>query len=123
MISIPLRISLILGSLLAVLVVARNIKKEKMLIEDAVYWMVAAFTLLLLAIFPNIATTLAAAFGFMSPINFVFLVVIAFLLWKAFSNSAEISRLKAKVSELSQEIALTNLDEHNDATTSSTNKR
>ena len=53
----------------------------------------------------------AGMLGFMSPANFVYLVVIALLLWKVFTNSAEISRLKAKVTELAQEIALAHMDE------------
>ena len=47
----------------------------------------------------------------MSASNFVYLVIIALLLWKVFVCSSEISRLKVKVNELAQEIALDHLDE------------
>ncbi|WP_241147264.1 DUF2304 domain-containing protein [Olsenella sp. An285] len=111
MIPFQLRLILVAGALLAVWIVARQIRKNKMLVEDAIFWMVTAFVLVVLAVFPGIATSLAQLLGFMSPANFVYLVVIALLLWKAFTNSAEISRLKAKVTELAQEIALAHMDE------------
>ena len=110
MIPIQLRLLLVAGALLAVWIVARQIKKHKLLVEDAIFWMVTAFVLVLLAVFPGIATSLAQLFGFMSPANFVYLVVISLLLWKVFTNSAEISRLKAKVNELAQEVALAHGD-------------
>ena len=113
MIPIQLRLLLVAGALLAVWIVARQIKKHKLLVEDAIFWMVTAFVLVLLAVFPGIATSLAQLFGFMSPANFVYLGVIALLLWKVFTNSAEISRLKAKVTELAQEVALAHADEKN----------
>lgn len=111
MIPIQLRILLVAGAALAVLIVARQIKRSRMLVEDAIFWMVTAFVLVVLALFPGIATSLARLLGFMSPANFVYLVVIALLLWKVFTNSAEISRLKARVNELAQEVALAHADE------------
>lgn len=111
MIDFSLRIVLILGSLLAVTVVGRNIRKNRMLIEDSIFWMLFSVILLIIALIPSVVVGPAAALGFISPANFVFLLVIAFLLWRAFINTTEISRLKAKVSELTQEIALANDDQ------------
>lgn len=110
MISFQLRLLLVIGALVAVWIVAKQIKKNRMLVEDAIFWMVTAFVFVLLAVFPGIATWLAGLLGFMSPANFVYLVVIALLLWKVFTNSAEISRLKSKVTELAQEVALAHMD-------------
>ena len=104
--SVQLRVVLVLGALLAVWVVARQIKRRKMLVEDAIFWMVGAVVLVVLALFPGIVTEVAGLLGMLSPANFVFLVVIALLLWKVFTNSAEISRLKSKTAELAQELAL-----------------
>ena len=44
--------------------------------------------------------------GFLSPSNFVFLVVIALMLLKLFNLACEVSRLTDKVEQLSQEVAL-----------------
>ncbi len=114
MIPFQLRLILLFGAIFAVWVVCSHIKKNKILIESSVFWVVGAFILLVMAVFPQLPIVLAGLLGFMSPSNFVYLVVIALLLWKTFTNSAEISRLKAKVNDLAQEIALREID-HKDA--------
>ena len=111
MLPLYLRALLIVAAVCALGVVGRQVKKEKLLIEDAVFWVVSAAILVIVAIFPVIAINLAYALGFMSASNFVYLVIIALLLWKVFACSSEISRLKVKVNELAQEIALDHLDE------------
>lgn len=111
MLPLSLRLMLILGALLALFVVAKQVKKSKILIEDAVFWVVVSCILVLLAIFPDVAINLAYSLGFMSPSNFIYLVIIVVLLWKVFTSSAEISRLKARVNELAQEFALAHMDE------------
>ena len=77
----------------------------------AALYVVVAVVFVVIAVFPDIAINLAYALGFMSASNFVYLVIIALLLWKAFTNSAEISRLRTKVNELAQEIALSQKDD------------
>lgn len=101
-----LRIMLVLGALCAFGIVSAQVKKSKILVEDAIFWVVTAAILVIIAAFPQLAIGIANALGFMSASNFVYLVIIALLLWKVFSNSTELSRLKAKVNELAQEIAL-----------------
>ena len=64
---------------------------------------------------PEITFLCAALLGFSSPSNFVFLAVIGLLILKVFSNSVEISVLRHKVEELSQEVALFHKDEINGA--------
>ena len=107
-----LRALLVIGAVAALFVVGKQVKKQKILVEDAVFWVVVAVVFVVIAIFPDIAINLAHALGFMSASNFVYLVIISLLLWKAFTNSAEISRLRTKVNELAQEIALFKLDSH-----------
>lgn len=106
-----LRALLVLGAIAALYVVGKQVKKQKILVEDAVFWVVVAVVFVVIAVFPDIAINLAYALGFMSASNFVYLVIIALLLWKAFTNSAEISRLRTKVNELAQEIALSQKDD------------
>lgn len=111
MLPIYLRVLLLVGALASLLVVANKVKKYKILVEDAVFWIVLDFIFVILAIFPGIAVSLAYVLGFVSPANFVYLVIITLLLWKVFVNSTEISRLKDKVNELAQEIALAHKDD------------
>ena len=49
--------------------------------------------------------------GFMAPVNFVFLVVMVFLLIQTFINNIRISILNEKIKELDHYIALKEYDE------------
>ena len=115
MLPIYLRVLLVLGAVAALVLVGRKVKKGKILVEDAVFWVVLAAIFVILALFPGIAIGLAYALGFMSASNFVYLAIMVLLLWKVFSNSAEISRLKNKVNELAQEIALSQHEKGSEA--------
>lgn len=106
MLPFQLRLILVLGTLCALWIMCSKMRHSKLLIEDAVFWIVAAGILVLLSILPGIALNLSNLLGFLSPANFIYLVVIALLLWKSFTSSGEISLLKARVNELAQELAL-----------------
>lgn len=117
--SLYLRILLILGALLTLWTIAKRVKRNKILMQDAIFWLVLAVVLVIMALFPGLIIVLAARLGFYSASNFVFLVVIALVLAKEFSNSSEISMLRHKVEELTQEIALRDLQDHEDRDKSS----
>lgn len=101
-----LRIALIVGAAWMVYVVTSRVKRSKIQIEDSVFWVVLAVIILLNALFPQVAYFFSGLLGIASPSNFVFLLVSAILLFKEFSNSTQISVLKHKVDQLSQELAL-----------------
>ncbi|MCI1665899.1 MAG: DUF2304 domain-containing protein [Atopobiaceae bacterium] len=109
--SVALRILLIVGAVAVFAIICKRVKSSKMQIMDSIYWIVLAAVLILNAVFPGIAITLANAFGFISASNFVFLIIIGLLLVKEFSNSADISVLKHKVEELAQEQGLDDYDQ------------
>ena len=66
---------LIIASVLTVGWILRKIRKNKVKMEDAIFWIFFAAILLLLAIFPEISYELCRIFGIMSPSNLVFLVI------------------------------------------------
>ena len=103
-----LRILLIVGAVLLVAHVLTNIKKSRIQIEDSLFWVSFVGLIIIIAVFPAIMTWVAGLFGFVSTSNFVFLVVVGILLLKVFTSSVEISRLKFRVNQLAQEVALTN---------------
>ena len=70
-----------------------------------------SFVLVFVALFPGLAIICADALGFISASNFVFLVIMGLLLVKVFGLTAQVSMLRHKVEELSQEIALAEHDE------------
>ena len=117
-----LRMLLLVGAVFALVIIARRVKRSKIQMEDSIYWLVLALILVINAIFPGIAIFFSSQLGFISASNFVFLVVIALLLIKEFSNSADISLLKHKVNDLAQEIALANQANEDDKPAESADK-
>ena len=104
--SLALRIVLLLGSIITFILITQQIRKHRIQVEDAIFWVAFSGILLILAIFPGIAYFFAKLFGFQATSNFVFCAAIAILVVRLFTASAEISRLKHKVDQLVQELAL-----------------
>lgn len=106
-----LRIALILGAIVALATVIKRVRSSKIRIADSVFWVCAATVMLILAIFPQIAFFFSQLLGFVSPSNFIFLVVISLMLLKLFDQACEISMLTDKVEQLSQEVGLMQKDD------------
>lgn len=104
--SAPLRIMLILCSLVMILYVWRKIKKAGMRMENGIIWLLASIVFLIISIWPEIIYKVCKLFGIMSPTNLVYLLVIAFLLLLVFYNAIKISTLESRLDHLAQEIAL-----------------
>ncbi|MDI9589861.1 MAG: DUF2304 domain-containing protein [Acidobacteriota bacterium] len=100
------RVLLLLGALFALLMVVNKIKREKILMSDAIFWVVFSVIMTLVAVIPELAFLSSRVLGFQSPSNFVFLCVVALLFAKVFGDSTSISLLKNRVDELTQELAL-----------------
>ena len=101
-----LRVVLILGSLLALWIVVKRVRKSKIRVADSVYWVLCAVLMLLFAIFPQIAFFFSGLLGFLSPSNFVFCMIIALMLIKLFNLSCDVSRLTDMAEQIAQELAL-----------------
>ena len=111
MMTVTLRIFLIIASLLTVIWILRKIRKMKVKMEDAIFWLIFSALIIILAIFPEISYWLSKILGIESPANLVFLFVICLLLEKIFTLSIITSQLEEKVSILSAEVALRSQDE------------
>ena len=108
--TLVLRILLLIGALFAMGIVINSVRKSKIRISDSVYWVVSAGILVLFAPIPQLAYFFAGLFGFMSPANFVLLLVIVMILIRLFHQSCAISKLTYKVEQLSAELALRDKD-------------
>lgn len=104
--STTLRALLIFAAIVTVIWILRQIRKFKVKMEDAIFWVFFAAVLLILAVFPEVSFKLSSLLGFMSPSNLVFIVVIFLLVEKIFTLSIIVSQLEDKVSVLSAEVAL-----------------
>ncbi|MBF0899821.1 MAG: DUF2304 domain-containing protein [Atopobium sp.] len=108
--TLVLRILLLIGALFAMGIVINSVRKSKIRISDSVYWVVSAGILVLFALIPQLAYFFSGLFGFMSPANFVLLLVIVLMLIRIFHQSCAISKLTFKVEQLSSELALRDKD-------------
>ena len=99
--SVILRILLIIASICLMCWILHKIKKLKVKMESAIYWIIFCFCLLMLAVFPQISFSLANIFGVMSPSNLVFLIIILI-----FTLSTAVSQLEEKIVVLAAEVAV-----------------
>ena len=84
----------------------RSIKKEKMRIEESIFWLILSLLLLVFAIFPGLPDILARLLGIYSTANFLFLFVIFILLLRLFYVNAALGKLEERVKTLVQNEAL-----------------
>lgn len=105
-----LRCMLIIASVIIVYWILHKIRKSKVKMEDAIFWMIFSAILIILAIFPQIVYCLSYFLGVLSPANLIFLVIICILVVKVFSLSISVSLLEEKVSIMSSEVAIRTQD-------------
>lgn len=104
--SITLRIILLIGSLVSFFLCIKKIKQAKLKVENSIIWMLGSLVLVLMSIFSDGVAWLAAKLGFMASVNFVFFILIAFLLIQVFIDNLRISELNEKIKNLNHYIAL-----------------
>lgn len=83
-----------------------SIKKERMRIEESIFWLILSLLLLFFSIFPGIPDILARLLGIYSTANFLFLFVIFILLLRLFYVNAALGKLEERVKTLVQNEAL-----------------
>lgn len=110
--SIALRIVLIVAAVALAAFMFRSIRKSKLRIEDSIFWIFLTLLILILAIFPQIASFFSGVMGFQAPVNLIFLFFFFVLLMKCYFMSRHISQLETKIRELSEQIALDRLDHY-----------
>ena len=104
--TITLRIILFVLAVVTAWWILSKIRRLKVKMEDAIFWIFVAVVLCVLSMFPEIVYKLTDIVGVMSPANLVFLIVIFILLEKVFTLSIIVSQLEEKVTVLSSEVAL-----------------
>ena len=104
--SILLRGVLISASVLTTLLIMRKIRKEKMMIEESLFWIGFSVMLIVFSVFPQIVFKMSELVGTQSPSNFIFLFIIFVLIVRMFQMSMKISQLEAKFKDLVARIAI-----------------
>ena len=100
------QVFLIVIAVIAFWVVIRNIRRSKMLISDSLFWFFFALLMIILAIFPQIDYFFARIFGIESPVNLIFLTMIALLLFRDMRKTQRITELETKIKNIAQNIAI-----------------
>lgn len=101
-----LRYLLLAAALITAVWILRKIRKTKVKMEDAIFWIVVAVLLAVLGLFPGLTYWATNKLGMISPANLIFLIVIFLLLEKVFTLSIIVSQLEDKVTTLSAELAI-----------------
>lgn len=104
--SITLRVILLVGSVISFILCVRRIKQAKLKVENSIIWMVGSFVLILMSIFSDAVGWLSNKLGFMAPVNFVFFMIMVFLLIQVFVDNIRLSELNEKIKNLNHYIAL-----------------
>lgn len=103
-------IVLVAGAVCVFAYILRKIRKSEIAIADSTFWFLFAASIVLLAVFPQIAFFFADILQIQSPSNFVFLYVIAVLVVREFLSTVELAKLRARMTALAQHEALSDLD-------------
>ena len=98
--TLTLRILLIVASLLTLLFTIHKIRQARIDISDTVFWIFFSLCLLLMSISPEIMNALADFCGVQSPVNMVFLLTVAALVYKSFTLTLKVSTLELKLKML-----------------------
>lgn len=104
--NLNLRVILIIASLYSCFLCIKKIKQAKLKVENSLIWMLGSIVLIFMSIFINAVEWLSEKLGFMAPVNFVFFIVIVFLLIQTFIDNIRISSLNEKIKDLDHYIAI-----------------
>lgn len=113
--SVSLRVLLIAASAISFIYISKKLKKAEIGLMDTAFWIVLAIVFVVIGIFPKIAIRGATLFGFIAPVNFIFLIVLFLLLFRNFILTVRVSKLEERLQSLIQEVAIRrNGDEKSD---------
>lgn len=111
--TLTLQIILILGSIINFVFVITKIRKSQLNIQDAVIWILLSLLLIIMSLFLPFISHIAHMLGFIGTSNFVFTLILFFLIIIVFAQSVKISLLDEKIKNLNHYIALKENNDRN----------
>ena len=93
-------------AILCIIYIGSVVRKRKFSVKESFFWMVAAFLMLLLSIFPYSIDFIAKFFGVKYPPTLFLVFCIIFLVFVNFRNSKRIAEQQEKITELAQNVAI-----------------
>lgn len=113
--TLVLRIVLLVASLLASLSMIRQIRSARLKSSQAIFWVLLCLLVVVLAVFPQVAYAGARLVGVQTTVIFVFLVIIALLIFKLFRMTIQMANLESRLDSLAENIAIEEFERHGKA--------
>lgn len=104
--SINLKLSLIVLLLLQLILIINRVKRKKMTIKYASFWIILIIIMSFVVIFPNIIFKLSDIAGFEEASNMIFLLGFFFLFYISFIITTSLSIQNEKIKTLIQELSM-----------------
>lgn len=96
----------IVASALVIILIFELLRRRALKERHAVWWLIAGFMVLILAIFPQLLEGVSNYLGIEVPVNLVFFLGIAVLFVVNLQTSSEITKLEKKVERLAEDMSL-----------------
>lgn len=103
---IPLRIALIIITLIYLFFIIKAVKNKKMQISFSVFWMITGLILVIAIATPNLIQNISKMLGFEVSVNMIFCVAIFLSFYLIFNLNILIAKESRKNISLVQEISL-----------------
>lgn len=101
-----LKIFLILLLLFQVFMIINTVKRKKLTMRYASFWLFLIFLMIGIVMFPDIIFKLSELAGFEKPSNMIFLIGFFFLFYISFIITTSISKQNEKIKLLIQELSI-----------------
>ena len=101
-----MKILLLVISICALIFIINYIRKNRVQIEDTLFWIVISLGLVVFATVPAVVYYIARILQIQSPANFVFMLLISILLVNEFYLTMKVSSLQIKIKEIAQRVAV-----------------
>lgn len=101
-----LKITALVIGIIMVYVVGRSMKKHRMSEVQSVFWLIGAFGVVVMGLFPEILYWAADIFGVWWPPTVLIFFLLVMILFILFNHAQEISVLRTEINELSMQLSL-----------------
>lgn len=103
---LKIQIFLILITMLCFVILAKNVKRQKMKTDYAVLWLGLSFSLIIIAVFPSLVYFVSDLLGIETAVNSVFLIIIFLMGLLIYSLYLKVSIIEEKQKNIIQEFAI-----------------
>lgn len=106
MLSLAIRIALILTATIFILMVIHNVNRRRLLLKYSLSWLLIAPAMILVALFPEIASFLAKLLQVEAPSNLIYMVGFFLLLFFSLLITVRLSKQSSDLREVIQQQAI-----------------